>query len=360
MLPVTENTASPPRALTRPTVLIAGVLLTAFTLAGLFTYKASAALLTLQNVQRTGTLAAKAAAPTDGLPAWAHPFAASWQYFGWVAIALTFGIVLGAAVKVLIPQQWLTRSLGRPGLSGVLLAAVAGAPLMLCSCCVAPLFEGVYARTRRLGSSLAMMFAAPSLNPFALLLTFLLFPVEIAAGRLVLAFALVLGGGAAAGWMVGSTDGFAAGCDVPAPTPPTARDALRGFVVALWDTTRKSLPAIALGVLVSAVVVQAAPPGVVGVGIAGDMLPIVILAALALVIALPTFGEIPIALALHAAGAPEGAVLAVLVAGPAINAPSLFTLARRTSLRVAVYAGLVVFAVAATGGIALELYAASS
>src|SRR5439155_22784006 len=37
----------------------------------------------------------------------------------------------------------------------------------LCACCVAPLFDGVYARTRRLDLALALMFAAPELNPAA-------------------------------------------------------------------------------------------------------------------------------------------------------------------------------------------------
>jgi len=49
---------------------------------------------------------------------------------------------------------------------------LAGAPLMLCSCCVAPIFTGVYERSARLGPSLGLMLAAPALNPAALILTF--------------------------------------------------------------------------------------------------------------------------------------------------------------------------------------------
>lgn len=74
------------------------------------------------------------------------------------------------------------------------IAAIGGAPLMLCSCCVAPIFTTVYERCRRLGPSLAMMLAAPSLNPAALALTFMFFAPAVAWTRLVLAVVVVLVG----------------------------------------------------------------------------------------------------------------------------------------------------------------------
>src|SRR5439155_14739207 len=109
----------------------------------------------------------------------------------WVFVALAFGILLGAIVRAFIPDRWLARTLGASGFRGILLAALAGMPLMLCSCCVAPLFEGVYARTRRLGPALGLMFAAPALNPAVLAVTFLLFPASIAWVRLAAGLVLV-------------------------------------------------------------------------------------------------------------------------------------------------------------------------
>jgi uncharacterized membrane protein YraQ (UPF0718 family) len=73
----------------------------------------------------------------------------------------------------------------------------------------------------------------------------------------------------------------------------------------------------------------------------------------ATLIAVPTFGEIPLALALQLSGAPPAAVIAVLVAAPAINLPSLLGLWRVASARTAVLVGLGSFLVTAVGALAL-------
>ena len=56
---------------------------------------------------------------------------------------------------------------------------------------------------------------------------------------------------------------------------------------------------------------------------------------------------IPIALALIQMGAPQGAVVAMLIGGPIINLPSLLTLKRNTSWKVSL---------TTAGGIFLILY----
>lgn len=341
MLP---SSAITPKVAIRPAMI--GVLLTALCIGGLITYKASAALRTLAKARVTGTLAPKAEwIPTGSLSAAAKPFVGTVNYFSWVLIALLFGIVLGALVRALIPQQWLARTIGAPGPRGVFTAAIAGAPLMLCSCCVAPLFDGVYSRTRRLGPALSLMFAAPGLNPAAITLTFLLFSPRVAWARLLLSALIVLVASLALGRL---TPGHVAptncAIDDPAPDFPSL---VRSFVRSLGEVAWRTLPAIILGALVSMALMQhvalssiaaAAPVGLT-----------VIIAAIAVVVALPTFGEIPIALALQAAGAPTSAVVAVLVAGPIVNLPSLATLARSVSLKAAVATAAAVFAVTVVG-----------
>src|SRR4029079_3364731 len=104
----------------------------------------------------------------------------------WVAIALAFGVVLGAMVRAFVPSRWIERTIAVQGLRGQVIAALVGAPLMLCSCCVAPVFEGVYERTRRLGPSLGLMLAAPALNPAVLAVTFFLFPRHVAWTRVLM------------------------------------------------------------------------------------------------------------------------------------------------------------------------------
>jgi uncharacterized membrane protein YraQ (UPF0718 family) len=81
------------------------------------------------------------------------------------------------------------------------------------------------------------------------------------------------------------------------------------------------------------------------------VLAIIVVATVAVPLALPTFFEIPLALGLIAAGAPAGAALALLFAGPAVNLPSLLTLARMTNWKVSSALALVIWVTAVAGGL---------
>src|SRR5205823_1288959 len=83
----------------------------------------------------------------------------------------------------------------------------------------------------------------------------------------------------------------------------------------------------------------------------GGALAVVVVALASTLVALPTFFEIPIALLLLQIGAPPGAAVALLVAGPIVNLPSLLVLARETSARVAVQVGVGVWTVASLLGL---------
>ncbi len=254
-----------------------------------------------------------------------------------------------------MPKRWLSITLGAPGLRGHLIAALVGAPLMLCSCCVSPIFEGVYQRTRRLGPALALLVASPALNPAALALTFVLLPTRLAVARLIIALLLVLGASSLVGVkLTPALAGEAIACELESEASWAALG--RSFITSLRDVAWRSLPAITLGVLLSVLWVSALPqPAAAGAGIAA--LTVIVVAAAAVPVAMPTFAEIPLALALLHAGAPQGAALALLVAGPAVNLPSLFTVGRVVSARVALATGAAVFVLAAGGGLLVQLLA---
>jgi hypothetical protein len=351
----TPTPAPPSRAVA---VAVAGGLALAVTLAALVVYKASAAMVTLGAVYRDGgTVAPKAEwIATAELPLALRPAAGAVNYLGWVLVALAFGVIIGALVRAAIPARWLAATVGARGARGQLAAAIAGAPLMLCSCCVAPVFEGVYERTRRLGPAIGLMLAAPGLNPAALALTFLLFPAELGWGRLVLSVLLVLVGAAGIGRAHAAPPEPVA-CAVDGDRP-TWRNLGRGFAAALVDTARRSLPAILLGIALSAALITFVPLDALAGAPGGAALLTIAVAALAVPLALPTFAEIPLALALMHAGAPSGAVLALLVAGPIINLPSLLTLRVLTSSRVAATAAGAIFAAVTAGGLVLDLLVA--
>jgi hypothetical protein len=316
----------------------------------LVAYKASSALVALGAAARNGALAPKTRLiDPSGLGVAARVAVESVNYFAWVVVALGFGIVIGAMVKALVPARWLAIGASGGGAAHALWA-MAGAPLMLCSCCVAPVFEGIYARTRRLGPALAVMLAAPGLNPAALAITFLVFPAKLAWGRLLVVLLLVVAGAAGMG-RFSSRDAAIQGCAVD--TPRVGGGALwRSFLQALREVAVRTLPAILLGVVASVLLVTALSPlEALAANAAAATAVTLATAAFGVLVALPTFAEIPLGIALLAAGAPEGAVLALLVTGPIVNLPSLLTLARATSLRVAAALGALVFVAGAAAGL---------
>ncbi len=333
-----------------PGVRLAAVGLLLAVLSALFFYKWGGAFRAVQGVDATGRLSVTPTILMEG-----GVMASTLDYFRRIWPALTYGIVIGAVVRAALPPSWIASVLGRRGATGTVAGALAGAPLMLCSCCVTPIFTGVYERGARLGSALAMMLAAPGLNVAALAITFTVMPARFGALRVVGAALVVLALAPSVGrWLgAGLTPGRGPSRAVTdVELPATWRSLALSFVKNLGYMTLVTVPLIVVGVLLSALLL----PHAARLSSLGGAPAVVLVALLATLIALPTFFEIPIALLLVQLGAPPGVAIAVLVAGPIVNLPSLFVLARESSARVAVAVGVGVWVIASLAGLSVQLF----
>src|SRR2546421_5183934 len=158
----------------------------------LIAYKSSTALGVIGKVYATGVIKPRSNVIPHVGASDAGVLTRTLNYFLVIWPALVFGILISGAVSTFVSPRWLESLLGKRSLRSQAIAGLAGAPLMLCSCCVAPIFTGVYERSARLGPSLALMLAAPALNPAALILTFMLFDYKVGMVRLGAAMAAVL------------------------------------------------------------------------------------------------------------------------------------------------------------------------
>src|SRR5262249_2754230 len=136
--------ASQPAHNAKPVVLSG--LLIAVVVTALITYKGSAAIQKLHDARR-GALHWAPQPETLGA------VRGSLEYLYIVWPALVFGILLTAAMRAAVPPSALARLFARGGVREQARAALAGAPLMLCSCCSAPIFPTVYKRSGGLGPS---------------------------------------------------------------------------------------------------------------------------------------------------------------------------------------------------------------
>jgi uncharacterized membrane protein YraQ (UPF0718 family) len=262
--------------------------------------------------------------------------------------ALVFGILIGAGVRAFVSPDWFARLTKGRLVTTQVAAGLAGAPLMLCSCCVAPIFASVAHVSSRLGPALGLMLASPALNPAALALTFILFEPEIGTARIILSATAVLLIGPIVEWMFQGVS-----LNVPAKATPAASEERRPvmqFLESVITISIWTLPGLIVGLVASMLIVQSLPAGTF-VSPGAQIAAIVLAATIAIPLALPTFLEIPLALSLLAAGFPAGAAVALLFAGPIINLPSLFSVARAGGWKPAAVVALLVWILSITGGL---------
>jgi len=341
---MSEQTAAFAEPKTRGRVL--GALLILASVSALFYYKWGGSLRSIGIVQATGKLPVSPRALLEG-----SAISASFAYFAKIWPALAFGVVIGAAVRASAPTALIARWLGGKSTRSTLIGAAAGAPLMLCSCCVTPIFTSVRERGARLSSSLAVMLASPGLNAAAIVLTFALLPTRIAIARVAAALVIVLALSTLIGRWMDSRATFASEPIVKEESPAFS-GMLARFAKSLGYLTLVTVPLLALGVLLSGLIL----PHVTALSGASAALAIVVVALAGTLVALPTFFEIPIAILMLGLGAPMGAVTAFVVAGPIVNLGSLLVVARETRPRIALALAGGVWLVATATGLAVTFF----
>jgi uncharacterized protein len=321
------------------------VLVLALLLVLLVNYKGAAGLTKLQQVRTTGALCP---VPLPGLSA-TSALRGTIAYLRIIWPALAFGVLISAGARTSVSRTPLRRIFQGGAARDQIAAVLAGTPLMLCSCCTAPIFPVVYQHTRRVASALGLTLASPSLNPAALTLTFILFPWRIAGARLAMALVLVFFGALLVA-RVARPPGITAAKSSDAEGS-TWFGLLLNYGASLTWVTIRTVPLIALGIWVSMWIMQRLP---LHAAATNHLLAIPLMSAFAVLLTLPTFFEIPLALSLLAAGAPAGVAAALLFAGPAINLPSLLVIGRHSSWKTAVILALLVWAIALIGGLLLD------
>jgi uncharacterized membrane protein YraQ (UPF0718 family) len=195
------------------------------------------------------------------------------------------------------------------------------------------------------------MVAAPALNPAALALTFLLFPASIAWGRLWMSVVAVFLGTALVARL--APDARIALRVSPVADDAPAALAIRAFLRACLRMSARTVPVIVLGILAAVLFADHVTMQPAISSSTRDW-SIVVIAAIAVPIALPTFFEIPLAVRLLAAGASPGAAAAVLFAGPAVNLASLLTVAHTAGWRAVSLVAAMVWLIAVIGGMVVR------
>lgn len=296
--------------------------------------------------------------------------APTWWQGGWdflvaytLAIwkALLVALVISAAVQAVLGPDRLARLItgSRADDRGAARAAIAALPAMMCTCCTAPVVVGLRRTGAPVRAATAFWLANPVLNPAVIVFLAIIGPWQWAATRVVVGIALVAVSVAVAGRLA------ARGTQADAPSATTdvgdeqitiaaaSGSVLLRFLRELGRLAVRLVPEY-LGIVF-----------VVGVllhlggwrldGIDWSVAAVLVFAVLAVLMVIPTAGEIPVLLALAALGANPWALGIALICLSAVSLPSLVMVGRALTWRASAGVAAVVLAAGLVAGAVLSL-----
>ena len=182
----------------------------------------------------------------------ANPFKAAWDYaavyFLAVWKAAVLGVLLGSLIQVLIPRDWLLRTLGQSRFRGTLSGVLFSLPGMMCTCCAAPVAAGMRKQQVSMGGALAFWMGNPLLNPATLVFMGFVLGWQFALIRLVAGLATVLIVATLVQKWV--KEAATQPSDLPAVDDTAQGPFLSRWLRALWTLFWNTIPVYILAVLV--------------------------------------------------------------------------------------------------------------
>lgn len=265
---------------------------------------------------------------------------------------LLSGFLIAGILHAFVPRRLYARYLAKNDFRSVVLAALFGVPLPLCSCGVIPTAMSMRREGASKGATVSFLISTPQTGVDSILATASLLGLPFALLRPVAAFVTALFGGALVGAAAGDSPVRMQRGDDAAPQrrtfPEKCREALRyGFVDMVQDIGKWLL----LGLLAAGAIAFFVPDGFFAVYKEYPLANMLIVLVLSVPMYVCATGSIPIAAALMLKGLSPGAALVLLMAGPATNMAAILVvgkvLGRRTLLLYlgAIVAGAVGFGV---------------
>jgi uncharacterized protein len=311
-----------------------------------------------QTMATLGALAAGAlfaVLPIELIPAIREAGVAAWHLLAESSPAILLGF-LGAGLLSLVPAATLARLMtGKTAFTSAMRGVVFGLPIPICSCGVVPIYRGLMGKGVPPAAAIAFLIATPELGVDSILISIPLLGVEMTLYRLAAALCLAVVAGLAVSAIAARTpspEPAAAGdtCDAgdacddedpfatPADGSRTSRALRYGFVEAMDDLG----PWILTGLLLAGALQPLLDPAWIA------RLPGPAEVPLFAVVAMPLYvcasAITPVAAVLMFKGVSAGAVIALLLTGPATNVTTygalrLFHGRRVTTLAIAIVIG---------------------
>lgn len=313
---------------------------------------------------------------------------ATWNLVLDAAPWLLFGLLLAGVIRAWLPDRLVARWLGGRGLGAVVRAAIIGTPLPLCSCGVVPTAVALRRQGASRGATVSFLIATPENGADSIALTYALMGPVMAIARPIAALASAIAAGAltlvlragarASDAQAPATNEQPDACaccnstndptsnpsccdtapasDAGAPPGPLAR-LIQGIRYAFTTLLDDLAPWLALGLLLAGILSALVPPDAMAAWGRGP-LAMIVMAIIGVPIYVCATAFTPVGASLLLAGVSPGAVLVLLLAGPATNLGTIGIVKRELGTPTLIAYLLGVIGMAIVCGIALDAVAA--
>ena len=276
---------------------------------------------------------------------------------------LLLGFLLAGLMHEFIPNTLYTRYLGKPTFRSVVLAALFGVPLPLCSCGVIPTAMGIRREGASKGATISFLIATPQTGVDSIIATYSLMGLPFAVIRPVVALLTAIFGGTLCNVVenvdvddnlnLNPNDNLNDNLnDDKKPTSSSTSSSKRlrrAFAYAFGEMMEDIGKWLAIGLVVAGIITAVVPDSWFFIFRDNTLYSILFVLLFSIPMYLCATGSIPIAMALMLKGLTPGAALVLLMAGPACNAASILVvgkvLGKRTMLiyLVSIVVGAIVF-----------------
>lgn len=244
---------------------------------------------------------------------------------------LLLGFLLAGLMHEFIPGKAYTKYLGNPSLKSVVLAALFGVPLPLCSCGVIPTAMGIRREGASKGATISFLIATPQTGIDSIIATYSLMGLPFAIIRPVVALVTAVFGGV----LCNSVDSEPQTLHTPLlkesekeEKPSFKKRVIRAFSYAFGEMMEDIGKWLAIGLVVAGIITAAVPDSWFTIFHGNTLYSILFVLLFSIPMYLCATGSIPIALALMLKGLTPGAALVLLMAGPASNAASILVVSK--------------------------------
>ena len=256
---------------------------------------------------------------------------------------LLLGFMMAGVLHVFVPANFFERHLAKENFKSVLLAALIGVPLPLCSCGVIPTAISLRKDGASRGATVSFMISTPQIGVDSIIATYSMMGLPFAIVRPLAALLTSIAGGAVTTWF--SKDEIVVRQNCSCETKENTRNRFVMFLkYSFIDLVQNIGKWLVVGLMIGTLITILVPDSFFT-----DLnLPSIVTMLIVLLIAIPMYvcstGSIPIAAALMLKGLSPGAALVLLIAGPGVSVASLLVVGKSLGKKqLLFYLGSIIF-----------------